>query len=72
MIFPGGKSDIVGCLKASADKLGGSINRKRYILLNGAVLGIAAVVASTWREIAIDRCLDNGGSLNYRDSKCEK
>ena len=48
------------------------MNRNRYILLSGAVLGISAVMASTWREIAIGRCLDNGGCWNYMDSKCEK
>ena len=48
------------------------MNRNRYILLNGAVLGISAVMASTWRETAIDRCLENGGCWNYSDSKCEK
>lgn len=45
MIFSRGKSDIVDCLQASADKLGEpSMNRNRYILLNGAAVGVSAVM----------------------------
>lgn len=48
-----------------------SMKRSRYLLLVGALLGIAAVSVWAWREIAIDRCLDNGGRWNYQGSKCE-
>jgi hypothetical protein len=43
----------------------------RYVLLVGTVLGIVAASVWAWHEIAIDRCLDNGGHWNYQESKCE-
>jgi hypothetical protein len=49
----------------------------RLITPRNAVLAIAALGAVTWlavhlrREIAIDRCLDNGGRWNYSASVCE-
>lgn len=48
------------------------MRRSCYVLLVAAVLGIAAVSVWAWREIGIDRCLDNGGRWIYQDSKCER
>jgi len=43
----------------------------RFLLLLTAASAAIALLMWAWREVSIDRCLDDGGRWNTQKSTCE-
>lgn len=51
--------------------VGGEMKSKKIILLVLSIICLAVVFGYLKRQLAIDKCLDNGGRWNYEKNTCE-